>query len=208
MLSETAPRARQKAETRARLLDHARRLFQQVGYQDTTLAAVAREAGVAVGTVCLHFPDKQALVLAAFHADIALVVGGAWQGLPAGDLHTQLRHLAGALYAWYAGNPAAQGLVQASTFPQGPGAAEVMAQAAQFVDAVEGLVQAAVARGELSADTPTAVIARGFFADYLLVLLMGLQGQLGAVEGWGPHLDALTAARLHGWRGDPPKQEV
>ncbi|MBK8254455.1 MAG: TetR/AcrR family transcriptional regulator [Polyangiaceae bacterium] len=44
------------------ILDIARRLFVHYGLQKTTIADVAREAGVGVGTVYLEFPSKDALV--------------------------------------------------------------------------------------------------------------------------------------------------
>ncbi len=47
---------------REKLLDVADRLFRHYGPQKTTMADVAREAGIGVGTVYLEFPSKDALV--------------------------------------------------------------------------------------------------------------------------------------------------
>ena len=55
-------RQRSKLDTRNRLLDAAADLFAGTGGQRTTMAAIADHAGVAVGTVYLHFPDKAALL--------------------------------------------------------------------------------------------------------------------------------------------------
>ena len=49
---------------REKLLEVADRLFRHYGPQKTTMADVAREAGIGVGTVDLEFPSKAALVLA------------------------------------------------------------------------------------------------------------------------------------------------
>lgn len=57
-------RERQKAETRARLLDAARQLFATVGYDATRPQDIARVADVAIGTFYVHFPDKRAAFLA------------------------------------------------------------------------------------------------------------------------------------------------
>jgi AcrR family transcriptional regulator len=54
-----------KYRTRARLLHAATQLFQTRGYQHTSVDDVAREAGVAKGTVYVHFKNKQELL---FHA--------------------------------------------------------------------------------------------------------------------------------------------
>ncbi len=47
---------------RACILDAARRLFTKNGPQKTTVADIAREAGVGVGTVYLEFESKDAIV--------------------------------------------------------------------------------------------------------------------------------------------------
>jgi AcrR family transcriptional regulator len=61
---EKLPNARQRsqAQTRARLLEAAARLFAKNGCINTTTKDLAQEAGVAVGTVYLHFQDKDALL--------------------------------------------------------------------------------------------------------------------------------------------------
>ena len=49
--------------TRRRLLSAAEALFTRRGYAGTTMADVAARAGVGVGTVYHHFPEKRALLL-------------------------------------------------------------------------------------------------------------------------------------------------
>ena len=49
--------------TRTRLLEAATKLFQARGYQHTSVDEIAREAGVAKGTVYVHFKNKQELLL-------------------------------------------------------------------------------------------------------------------------------------------------
>jgi AcrR family transcriptional regulator len=57
------PQARGLA-TRRRVLDAAEALFAQRGYEAASMADVAERAGVSVGTLYHHFPDKRALLLA------------------------------------------------------------------------------------------------------------------------------------------------
>ncbi len=52
-----------KQETRRRLLEAAGRVFVRDGFLEATTAAIAREAGVAHGTLFLHFPSRDALLL-------------------------------------------------------------------------------------------------------------------------------------------------
>lgn len=55
-------RRRDRAETRARMLDAARRLFLERGYAATTILEIAAAAGVAVPTIYWAFGSKRAMV--------------------------------------------------------------------------------------------------------------------------------------------------
>jgi len=63
---------REKVEHREEvILSVAMRMFNQTGFAKTTISGIARESGVADGTVYLYFKNKEALaraVLAAFYA--------------------------------------------------------------------------------------------------------------------------------------------
>lgn len=54
-----------RAETSARLLDAAERLFGADGYDATPTARIVAEAGVAQGSLFFHFKDKRGLFIAA-----------------------------------------------------------------------------------------------------------------------------------------------
>lgn len=56
-------RAKQKDETRRRLFRSACALFTKLGYHGTTVASIARAAGVAKGTFFVHFATKDAVIL-------------------------------------------------------------------------------------------------------------------------------------------------
>ena len=51
-------REQQKQATRARVMDAARDLFDRVGYEETTIRAIAEKAGVSVGSVFTTFSSK------------------------------------------------------------------------------------------------------------------------------------------------------
>jgi AcrR family transcriptional regulator len=55
---------------RERLLEVAARVFAQAG-PDVTLEAIAKEAGVGIGTLYRHFPTREALVDAAYRNELA-----------------------------------------------------------------------------------------------------------------------------------------
>lgn len=50
--------------TRAKILDAALRLFRERGYRDTTMRAVAREAGVSLGNAYYYYASKEVLIQA------------------------------------------------------------------------------------------------------------------------------------------------
>src|ERR687888_130262 len=63
-----SPRRREQAEaTRTQILDAAERLFADDGYVATSMAAIAKEAGVALKTVYLAFETKSGLLRALWH---------------------------------------------------------------------------------------------------------------------------------------------
>lgn len=50
-----------KADKEKRIIEAATKLFAEKGYRSTTIEEIAREAGIAKGTVYLYFKDKQEL---------------------------------------------------------------------------------------------------------------------------------------------------
>ncbi len=64
-------RQRAAAATRERILASAAALFAVHGGDKTTIAMVARRAGVATGTVYLHFPDRDSLLTEVLHEALA-----------------------------------------------------------------------------------------------------------------------------------------
>src|SRR5690606_29750844 len=90
-----------KAFKREAILSAARSVFARDGLDGATLRAIAAEAGVAVGTVYLHYPGKEALyadMLAGSLADLLKHLRAAVAKAAPGD-----RLLAGALgfYGFY-----------------------------------------------------------------------------------------------------------
>lgn len=66
----SARRNEQAADTRAAIIAAARQLFVAAGWKATTIAGVAREAGVAAETVYAAFGNKQGLLNAVIEATI------------------------------------------------------------------------------------------------------------------------------------------
>src|SRR4051812_46250476 len=74
-------RREQAAETRRQILEAAQRLFERQGYASTTMAAIAKEAGVATKTVYLALETKSGVLRALWH----LLLRGDQDDVPVGD---------------------------------------------------------------------------------------------------------------------------
>jgi AcrR family transcriptional regulator len=60
--SEEKPRRARGEQTRQLILETALRLFRERGYAETTMRAIAKEAGVAVGNAYYYFDSKEHLI--------------------------------------------------------------------------------------------------------------------------------------------------
>src|SRR5690349_22120088 len=82
----TSLRERKKEQTRAHIAETARRLFGERGFEQVTVAEVAREAEVSTQTVFNYFPTKEDLVywrLGAFESELLAAVRNRPDGEPA-----------------------------------------------------------------------------------------------------------------------------
>jgi AcrR family transcriptional regulator len=93
-------RATQKQATRRRVLDAARELFNETGYEDATIRAIADRAGVSVGSVFTTFSSKADILgqvmqdrLQALYAEAGRVIP-----LMRGSTADRLRSLFAVLY--------------------------------------------------------------------------------------------------------------
>ena len=68
-------RSARKAETRARLLEAAARVYARRGFSGATLDEVAAEAGFTKGAVYGHFGSKENLLLALMDEHLARQIG-------------------------------------------------------------------------------------------------------------------------------------
>ena len=85
-------------QTRALILETAMRLFQERGYDRTTMRAIAKEAGVSVGNAYYYFEGKEHLIQG-FYDRIAAEHQAAVREILARETDLEAR-LAGVLRAW------------------------------------------------------------------------------------------------------------
>ncbi len=92
------PRPAKSEQTRTLILETAMRLFQERGYDKTTMRAIAKEAGVSVGNAYYYFASKEHLIQG-FYDRIATEHRMAVR--PVLDRETDLEaRIAGVLRAW------------------------------------------------------------------------------------------------------------
>ena len=78
---DSTRRQAQAEDTRREIVEAARRLFTEQGYGKTTMAAIAREAGVAAETVYASFGNKRAILARV----VGVLVVGDHERVPLGD---------------------------------------------------------------------------------------------------------------------------
>jgi len=180
----TGAREQQKRETRRQILLAAKALFGEHGYQKTTTKQIAERAGVAAGTVFVHFPDKASLLAASLLDGIDGVVEEAFATLPDADLVAQLLHFARALYGWYRQDPElSRALLRESLFLTGEWDQRFREQSMDFLGRLCGLIESAKERGEIDEEIDSMLAALSFFACYFTALLGVVKEEDSPLEG-------------------------
>ena len=160
---------RDARRNRQRLIDAALHAFTS-GRDPVTLEAIARDAGVGIGTLYRHFPTRESLVEAAYRSELGRLRASAE------DLLAELRPDA-ALRAWmdqfaeYV--TAKRGMVETLRAIAAAGAITPSQTREQVIDTITMLLAAGVAAGTVRADVR---------ADDLFASLTGIFLAAGAVE--------------------------
>ncbi len=163
-----------KAETRALILDSARSLFEEKGYEKTTMRKVAIRAGIGLGTIFKHFPGKSALLSAAFYDDIDDEMRIAFQKMPDQiPVDQHLLHVFGRFYRYYARRPAlSRVLLQKVLFVEDNEWGQRLAgQLFSLINQLADLLQTAQARGDLGPEVNCQAAAYSLYAQYLFTLV-------------------------------------
>ena len=93
-----------KATRREEILAAARRVFAARGFRGTTIADIAEEAGIALGTIYLYYPSKEA-VFAALNQRLGEIVAGAVQSVtPTRSVQETVRKRVHEVFAACSGN--------------------------------------------------------------------------------------------------------
>jgi len=190
-----------KVRTRQKVLDAARALFAERGYEPATIRDIAKGAGMSTGAVFANFQDKAELFEAVLSEDLAKLAE-TLKAASAAETSLRARLLA-ALTAGYHGSleqlPLVQAVVARSWFQ--PVASEMRTRAAikPILSVVTDTVQAGVRDGELRQDADVRLLAEliydAFLSNYRRAAYDGwTMAQL--TERMGKQVDAVLAGQL------------
>jgi AcrR family transcriptional regulator len=169
-------RQKQKEETRDIILESARSLFAELGYEKTNIRAVARKAGVGLGTIFNHFPDKSSLLIAALLDDLEKTQAKAIKTLPLkATVCEKFLHGALIFYSYYARRPSlSRTLLKEMWFTTGKWAEDLKAQKNRFIVFLTDTLKEAKEQGEILPEADCQLAAIAFFSHYMNTLYWGL----------------------------------
>jgi AcrR family transcriptional regulator len=185
-------RERRKAETRQRIQEAARRLIAEHGFESTTMRGLAREAGVGVGTIALHFRDKTSLLFSSFFDDIGAISRRAIETAPAdAPLREQFRHILRTMYGYYGEHTLfLRTVVKEALFATGEWQNRFDGLLAEALGSLSALVEARKATGEVRAEVSGPDVAMVCWSLYAGGLIDGLNRDRFDVEA---QVDAVMA---------------
>ena len=136
---------------------------------------MAKNSGVATGTVFTHFEDKPDLLTHILFEELDACVADAWKALrrKKGNtkLLTQLAFLVRRVFTFYFSDPElSRVLLKEGIFSPRPGEDLLGQQVLEFLKEVASLVEDAKQRGEIREDLDTNIFCRAYFSVYLTTL--------------------------------------
>jgi len=169
-------REEQKEQTRQRLLTAARAVFEAKGFEAANLRLIAREAGIAPGTIFVHFHDKLDLLHAALFEDLAAALQAALAEPTLDSLEAWLAQLTDRMLAYYETRSIlSRVLLQQSLLADPPWAERFAAQLGEVHGAVVQRAALARTQGELRADANLPLFAAAYISFYMFALIAWAQ---------------------------------
>ena len=162
-------RERNKADKRQKIRSAAYRLFSERGYDDTTIRAIARRAGVGLGTVFAYAADKRDLLFLIFNDELAALTEAALAEIDdRRSLLDQVLRVFRAHYRYFARQPELSRFMlrELTFYVAGPEAQRFQASRIRLERGLTALVDRAKAQRRLRSRESSVVIARALFSLY------------------------------------------
>jgi len=180
-------RALAKQQTRAKVLQAARRLFSEHGYEGATIRDIAAAAGMSTGAVFANFSDKSDLFREIMSNDMTALAEAMREAAGrARGVEDVLLKIFTAGYTFYKSQlPLARAAFSVSWAPQDGPVLRNAPEALALRELITEQLTLAVARGELGQEAETKLRSQMLFDAYLSNFPQAI------FEGWS--LDALQA---------------
>lgn len=147
------------------IIEAAIRVFARAGYYNSRVSDIAREAGIASGTIYLYFRTKDEILVTLFREKVAAWVAQARRDLAAeADAVAKIRRLVHLHFAVLEADPELAEVVQVELrqghkFFRGAPAAEVSA----YFELIRSVLEEGVAAGQIRPDLPVKTATKMLF---------------------------------------------
>jgi TetR/AcrR family transcriptional regulator, fatty acid metabolism regulator protein len=147
------------------IIEAAVRVFARKGYFSSRVSDIAREAGIAAGTIYLYFDTKEAVLITLFREKMAAFVAALRKAITdEPDAVAKVRRLVHLHFHMLEQNPELAGVVQVELrqgqkFFRGPATQEI----AGYFALIASLLEEGVAAGRFRADLPVKVATKMLF---------------------------------------------
>ena len=147
------------------IIDAAIRVFARTGYYNSRVSDIAREAGIASGTIYLYFKTKDDILVTLFREKMAAFVAYLRSQIaPERDPIARLRRLVRLHFAVLESNPELAEVVQVELrqgqkFFRGASAHEISA----YFELIASVLEEGVASGQIRRDLPVKVATKMLF---------------------------------------------
>lgn len=151
------PQQARSRRTREKILQAALACFEELGYDETTTAAIARRARIAVGTLYGYFADKRDILLEVLDRTLREVADYVVRGLDPelweeGDARESVRRLIDAVFHARTVSPGIQRIIWERYFKDPAFRAAVEEIEQQVLRALEALMGSLKSQGRLRVD--------------------------------------------------------
>lgn len=175
---EESLREKKKRQKMERILEAARALFHEQGYEATTTRMIAERAEVGTGTLFSYVKDKQELLVRIFVSEIDEVANTALDAVdPEAPLLEQLMGVFDAIYDWYdQDRDLGRHILSSMLFLRPKDDRRMRGSGVAFVQRLGQLIEAAKARGEVRQDVLPLFAGAAIFSNYFFNLVSWLSG--------------------------------
>jgi TetR/AcrR family fatty acid metabolism transcriptional regulator len=157
--------AMRAADKSQQIIDAAIRVFARKGYYSSRVSDIAKEAGIAAGTIYLYFKTKDDILVTLFRDRMAAFVGALRKAMEEEpDAITKLHRLVALHFQMLEGAPDLAEVVQVELrqgqkFFRGAPAQEI----SSYFALIASVLEEGVAAGQFRADLPVKVATKGLF---------------------------------------------